>query len=350
MTEPTLLDPDARDRLTAFITRAAEAEAVEILELSSLSGGAIQENWGLVVAVTGGPNEGQHRWVLRKDAPSGVAVSLGRSEEFALLRAAQAAGVTVPEPLYLCEDNAVLGTPFYIMRRIEGVALGPKVVKDLALGGDRDALTARLGRELARIHSIVPPRDDLAFLSPSEGHPANRDIARYRAYLDDMGELRPALEWGLAWCERHLPQDHGTVLVHQDYRTGNYMIDREGLTGILDWEFCAWGDPMSDIGWFCAKCWRFGRPDLEAGGIGPRDLFYRAYEAESGRSIDHQAVLFWEVMAHLRWAVIALQQGHRHVTGRQKSLELALTGRMATQLELSVLDMTPPSRWSQADA
>ena len=344
------MEDAAQRRLSTFIGEATGAGSVEILELSRLSGGAIQENWGLTVALTGGPWAGEHRWVLRKDAASGVAVSLGRKEEFALLRAAEEAGVTVPKPLFLCEDATVLGTPFYIMARIEGVALGPKVVKDLSLGGERDALTAQLGRELARIHSIAPPRPKLAFLDKAEGHPALRDIARYRAYLDEMGELRPALEWGLAWCTDHLPEQHGTVLVHQDFRTGNYMLDDSELTGILDWEFCAWGDPMSDLGWFCAQCWRFGRPDLEAGGIGERETFYQGYEEESGRSVDREAVAFWEVMAHLRWAVIALQQGHRHIAGQQASLELALTGRMAAQLELAVLDMTPPERWSAADA
>lgn len=344
------MEDAARQRLIAFIGQVTEAESVEILELSSLSGGAIQENWGLTVALTGGRQPEQHRWVLRKDAASGVAVSLSRKEEFALLRAAEEAGVTVPKPLYLCEDTSVLGTPFYIMARIEGVALGPKVVKDTSLGGDREALTAQLGRELARIHSIAPPRSDLAFLDQAEGHPALRDVARYRAYLDEMGELRPALEWGLTWCAAHLPAQQGPVLIHQDFRSGNFMLDESGLTGILDWEFCAWGDPMSDLGWFCAQCWRFGRPDLEAGGIGTRATFYQGYERESGRSVDREAVAFWEVMAHLRWAVIALQQGHRHIAGQQASLELALTGRMAAQLELAVLDMTPPERWSAAHA
>lgn len=347
---PASMDGAAQQRLLAFLARVTKAHLIEIVELSALSGGAIQENWGLTVALEGGVKPGRHRWVLRKDAASGVAVSLGRKEEFALLRAAQEVGVTVPTPLYLCEDRSVLGTPFYIMARIDGVALGPKVVKDLSLGGNREALTAQLGRELARIHSIVPPRADLSFLDQAEEHPALRDIARYRAYLDEMGELRPALEWGLAWCADHLPERQETVLVHQDFRTGNYMLDESGLTGILDWEFCAWGDPMSDIGWFCAQCWRFGRPDLEAGGIGERETFYQGYERESGRSVDREAVAFWEVMAHLRWAVIALQQGHRHIAGQQASLELALTGRMAAQLELAILDMTPPERWGAAHA
>ncbi len=347
---PASMDGAAQQRLLAFLARVTKAHLIEIVELSALSGGAIQENWGLTVELEGGTKPGRHRWVLRKDAASGVAVSLGRKEEFVLLRAAEEAGITVPTPLYLCEDSSVLGTPFYIMARIEGVALGPKVVKDVSLGGDREALTAQLGRELARIHSIVPPRSDLAFLDEAEGHPALRDIERYRAYLDAMKELRPALEWGLAWCAEHLPAQQETVLVHQDFRSGNFMLDDSRLTGILDWEFCAWGDPMSDLGWFCAQCWRFGRPDLEAGGIGERETFYQGYEEESGRTVDREAVAFWEVMAHLRWAVIALQQGHRHIAGQQASLELALTGRMAAQLELAVLDMTPPERWGTAHA
>ena len=123
------------------------------------------------------------------------------------------------------------------------------------------------------------------------------------------------------------------------------MVDAEGLTAILDWEFAGWGDPVQDIGWFCAACWRFGRPDLEAGGIAPRAAFYRGYEAVSGRGIDPEAVRYWEIMAHLRWAVIALEQGHRHVSGQETSLQLAQTGRMAPEQEAAILRETAPERW-----
>ena len=135
------------------------------------------------------------------------------------------------------------------------------------------------------------------------------------------------------------------MLIHQDFRTGNYMIDAAGLTGILDWEFAAWGDPMTDIGWFCARCWRFGAEELEAGGIAPRADFYRGYEQASGRRIDAAAVHFWEAMAHIRWAVIALQQAHRHIAGGERSLELALTGRLVPELELSTIALLAPGPW-----
>jgi aminoglycoside phosphotransferase (APT) family kinase protein len=127
--------------------------------------------------------------------------------------------------------------------------------------------------------------------------------------------------------------------VHQDFRTGNYLVDERGLIAILDWEFCTWGDPMVDIGWFCARCWRFGATDQEAGGIASREPFYRGYEAAAGRTVDPHAVHYWEVMAHVRWAVIALQQAARHLSGAEPSLELALTGRILPELELEILNL-----------
>jgi aminoglycoside phosphotransferase (APT) family kinase protein len=231
------------------------------------------------------------------------------------------------------------------MRYLPGVALGPKVVKDRSLGGDREALVEHLGRELARIHSIRPPRPDLAFLGTPDENPALAAVAKLRGYLDALGEPHPSLEWGLRWAEVRAPVADDITLLHQDFRTGNLLLNDHGLAAILDWEFCDWGDPMSDLGWFCARCWRFSRPDLEAGGLGSRESFYRGYEAESGRKIDARAVSYWEVMAHIRWAVIALQQGARHISGAQASLELALTGRIAAELELAILGMTAPEHW-----
>ena len=334
--------------LEAFLTDAAEAEAVTIDEARPLPGGAIQENWLIGAKIAGGPMAGRQDLVLRTDAPSGVAVSLSRAQEFQLLRAAWAAGVTVPEPLWLSTDETVIGKPFYVMRRVAGTAAGHLIVKDDGPGGDKAALAERLGEELARIHAITPPRDDLAFLEMPEDSPARHAIRRYRGHLDALAQPRPALEWGLRWCELNAPPRGEIVLIHQDFRTGNLMVDEHGLTGVLDWEFGAWGDPMTDVAWFCAKCWRIGRDELEAGGIAGRVPFYRGYERVSGRRIDQDAVAYWEVMAHIRWGVVALQQGERFLSGGEASLDLALTGRRAAELEHEVLVLTPPTRWSAA--
>ena len=336
----TLGDPEAQARLAGFIAGAAGGPA-RILEALPLKGGAIQENW-LVTAEIGGEVRDM---VLRTDAPTGLAVSHGRAQEFAILRAAHSAGVCVPEPLWLCRDPAVLGRDFYLMRRIAGVAQGHRVVKDKSLGGDRIKLAERLGAELARIHAIRPGAPGLEFLSLPQGNPASAAIASLRAHLDRWERGHPVLEWGLRRLELSARDVRDIVLTHQDFRTGNYMIDAAGLTGILDWEFAAWGDPMTDIGWFCARCWRFGAEELEAGGIAPRADFYRGYEQASGRRIDAAAVHFWEAMAHIRWAVIALQQAHRHIAGGERSLELALTGRLVPELELSTIALLAPGPW-----
>ena len=342
---------EAKPALETFIAKRAEAGEVRLLELRPLSGGAIQENWRLDAEVSDGPFAGRLALVLRTDSPSGVLESLTRPQEFALLRAAWDAGVTVPEPLWLCTDEKVLGRPFYLMRRVAGTALGRHIVKDTTLGGDRVALAERLGRELATIHTIAPPRAELGFLDPPPGDPAREEVTRLRRQIDVMGRPRPTLEWGLRWCELHAPPAGRVTLTHRDFRTGNYMLDEAGLTGILDWEFCAWGDPMSDLGWFCAECWRFGRAELEAGGIAPREAFYRGYTQAAGREVEAGRVFFWEVMAHLRWAVIALQQGQRTLGGGQDSLDLALTGRVyPPELECAILDMTPPAQWTQVHA
>ena len=193
------------------------------------------------------------------------------------------------------------------------------------------------------------PQPALDFLGDPPANPAQAAVAGLRAALDRLGAARPALEWGLRWAELHAPERSDTSLIHNDFRTGNYLVDHEGLTAILDWEFAGWGDPMADLGWFCAECWRFGRPDLEAGGIASREEFYRGYEAGGGR-VDDAAVRYWETIAQLRWAVIALEQGDRHNSGRQRSLELALTARIVPGLELSVVRATAPTAWRFAHA
>lgn len=326
--------------LEAFIASQAGASRVAIAEAAPLSGGAIQENWLVRAEVEGGPYAGRLDVVARADAPSGVAASHNRAHEFALLRAAWSAGVTVPEPLWLCEDRGVLGKPFFIMRRIDGSAAAQLLVKAARSDAERAALAERLGAELARIHSIRPPRADLDFLPWYEEPPAIRLIGHYRDFLDGHATPHPALEWGLRWLERRAPARGEVVLCHRDFRTGNYMVNEGRLTGILDWEFAGWSDPLEDIGWLCARCWRFGADGREAGGIGAREDFYGGYESASGRCIERDRVPYWEVMAHVTWAIVAIQQVRRHLSREQSSLMLALTGHIVPELEYEILRMT----------
>jgi len=321
-------------KLSAFLSDHF-ASPVTIDNAEKLSGGAIQENWGLHLTVAGGPDKGDYDLVLRCDAPSSVFASHGRAEEFKLLQAAYAAGVKVPKPFVLCTDTTVLGVVFFVMERMPGIAHGHRVT-----GGDKNpGLAHELGRQLAKIHTLTPGVAGLDFLAPPAVSPAGTAVAHYRAYLDETDWPCPALEWGLKWLENHAPETTEQVLCHRDFRTGNYLLDKGRLTAILDWEFSGWGDRMEDLGWFTARCWRFGSPHLEAGGIGDARDFYHGYEQQSGVKIDRDGVFYWQVMAHVRWAVIAISQSRRHVSGKEPSLELALTGHVVPELEWQVLAM-----------
>lgn len=340
---PLASDPLAANphdqRLVEFIRQRAAAERVSIIARKRLSGGAIQENWRLDLQIEGGPWAGARRWVLRSDALSALPASLDREQEFAVLQVVHQAGVKVPRPLWLCRDPQVQGRLFFLMEYVPGIAAG-RLLSAQAGPQGLAGLAAQLGANLARLHQVRPPSATLDFLPIPDTSPALATIGAYRHYLDSLDAAYPALEWGLRWCELHAPRSHALCLLHRDYRSGNYLASEQGLEAVLDWEFSGWGDPCEDLGWFTARCWRFTRPDLEAGGIGLLEDFLRGYHEVSTLAIEPSQLHYWQVMATLRWAVIALQQGQRHLSGEEPSLELALTARLLPELELDILNMT----------
>ena len=325
------------ERLESFVLEAAGAARARISPLQRMSGGAVQQNWAVDAELTGGPLAGNQRWVLRMDAPASVAESLTRNEEFRVLKAMQEADVLAPRPLWSCEDGRVMGRPFFIMQRLPGIAAGHKLARDASLVPDRSRLARELALNLARIHSVEPQHPALGFLKTAL---ARDNVAHYRSYLDTLDESHPVLEWGLRWCETHAPEREDVTFIHRDYRTGNYLVDNGKLIGTLDWEFAGYGNPLEDVGWLFAKCWRFGQHRYPVGGVADAEDFLREYEAASGRHVDAAALVYWQVMAHLRWAVIALQQRERHRSGIEPSLELALTGHLISDLELEILELT----------
>jgi aminoglycoside phosphotransferase (APT) family kinase protein len=335
--ETGLGDAATLDRLARFVAAGMGVSSARIAEARRLTGGAVQENWLLRVALGGGGSEAEEL-VLRTDAATGLGIGLTRGGEFAVLRAVRAAGVAGPEPLLLCEDTGIIGRPFLIMRRRPGSAAPAAIVAGKS-GGSQEALAARLGRELALIHSIRPPCLGLASLGEAPRDPARTRLGQYRALLDADDDLHPVAEWGWRWLEHNRPEPVAPVLVHGDFRTGNFLVDAQGLTAILDWEFAAWGDPDEDIGWFCLRCWRFGAFAREAGGIASRAAFYAGYENAAARAVDARRVHFWEIMAALRWLVIALRQRDRFLRG-EASLDLALTGRRVAECEMEILRLT----------
>lgn len=323
-----------------WIEANTRLQDVRLNSAHKLSGGAIQENWLLHAAYCEADVLVIGRWVLRTDAPAGVNVSMSREQEFRTLSLAYRHGVKVPQPIALCEDLTLLGRPFFLMQAVAGTAAGPALTRENALTTtQRQSLARELGANLARLHAIVPPQLEIDFLPLPQQSPLVESINAYRAYLDTLGDTYPVLEWGLRWVELNAPDAMDLSLIHRDFRTGNYMVEEGELTGILDWEFTAWGDPREDIGWFTAACWRFSGAQRVAGGIGQLEDFLAGYRLHSTLKMGADDLAFWQVVAHLRWAIIALQQAQRHASGQQRSLELALTGRMLPEIEWEIVSL-----------
>ena len=336
-TRPRTLDPGNLQPLQDWLCAELVADSVTIERAELLGGGAIGENWRIDVVVTGGPHAGARSWALRTDAASRMAMSHDRANEYFCLKAAHGAGACVPEPIAVSRDKTLIGAPFAVVGLLRGDALGRKLVRDPLIEKNGDALGESLGRELAKIHSVCPPGQGLEFMELPEISPARVQVAQMRVNADTLSEPRPALEYILTWLDKNAPPKGRVVLCHGDFRTGNYMVEDTHLTGILDWEFCHWGDPHLDVGWFFARCWRFGADAREAGGIASRDAFYRGYNTQSEIPLDESQIPYWEILAAARWAVVALLQGERHITGGELSIELLLTGLMAPEMEHEAL-------------
>ena len=197
-------NPARFDRLAAWMATASGAADLQIIGMNKLAGGAIQENWHLEILANGGVFAGTGSVVLRTDAPSSVGESHSRAQEFALLRTAHAAGVKVATPHFLCSDDTIIGTPFFIMDYCSGQGQARRITRDPALADFGDRLAGELGREMARIHAVTTSAAELSFLPLNGDNAAVAQLADSRAALDGLTEGLPVIEYALNWLEDRL--------------------------------------------------------------------------------------------------------------------------------------------------
>lgn len=316
---------------------------VEVERITPLVGGACQDNFRVELRLERGALSGRHRLVLRSDALGSLPGSLGRSSEHAVIRAATAHGVRTPRVHWLIPGLVRAGADAYFMDWIEGEAIGAKILRDPKLAGARQRLPEELAAVLAKIHAIDPsvaPELKAALGDPAaleDGRLVDFAIRRQLETLDAIPEPHPGLELALRWLREHPPASRELTLVHGDFRTGNFMVAPQGLSGVLDWEFAHWGNPFEDLAWLCVRDWRFGNLKEAAGGLCRREVLYAEYERASGRKVRAEDVHFWEIMGNVRWALGAVAQGQRYLKGGEADLELVAIARRAVEMEFEAL-------------
>ncbi len=220
-------------------------------------------------------------------------------------------GVPVPEPLALCEDEAVTGAPFYVMAFADGTIL--RTAEDASrLDPDvlRAAADSLLETQIA-VHAVDPGPVGLGDLGPPNGY-VDRQLERWRRQYDD-GQVRRVYlleELHHRLARTVPPEDPRTGLLHGDYRFDNVVLDPRGrVVAVLDWELCTLGDPAADACWSLLY---WADPDDEdtfltsspttAPGLPSRLEMVGRYSALSGRPLDHW--LWFEVFGWWKMACI----------------------------------------------
>lgn len=216
-------------------------------------------------------NQGDRRLVLRKK-PLGATLASAHAvdREYRVMKALAETGVPVPRMVMLDETADTLGTPFYLMERLEGTVSDASRLPDLTQG-QRQAVYADAASVLARLHSVDWQQAGLAEFGRHENYYA-RQVRRWARQWDESKTREDAQIDALSkWFSENTPGDSALTIVHGDYRIGNLMMspDRSTIAGVLDWELSTLGDPLSDLSHFLIF-WDL-QPD-QLGGLAGLDL------------------------------------------------------------------------------
>ncbi|GAA1224214.1 hypothetical protein GCM10009676_02120 [Prauserella halophila] len=325
----------AEDLATRLALRLGDVwgDDVEVSEPRRLSAGTRRETWSFEATT---PGAEPVRLVLRRDRPGWPSPET-TAREVAVLPAARRQGVPAPELVdhgvagdRVTDDGDLtgLGAPYLISRHVDGETMPRRLLCDDDYARARAGLAGELGRVLARIHRI--PDGEVPGLAAPD------PLERLTERCDALDEPLPAVEVALRWLHRHRPAATGDTPVHGDLRTGNLVVGPEGLRAVLHWERVHRGDPMEDLGRLCVKAWRFGAPD-PVGGFGSRAQLLDGYAEVAGFRPDEHTVHWWEVYGTAELAVGCGMRARRHLSGRSRSVELAVAGRRVCEQEHDLL-------------
>jgi aminoglycoside phosphotransferase (APT) family kinase protein len=331
------------DRLARYLaSRLPNATDVTVTNLYRIPGGQSRETWSFDAVWREHGTQTQRGFILRRD-PDASVLETDREAEFRVMQAVHGKGIPIPQVLWLEQDATHLDRPFALMERLDGCEASPqKVLMDGAFIGGRARMAAEFSEILARIHAIDWRAAALDFLgAPDAASCGLVEVEKWEAVVAKEAIWpQPVLRAAFRWLRRHQPKAaQRIVLVHADYRTGNFLATPGGeLVGILDWEMTHLGDPLEDIGWACIRPWRWMGTE-HIGGLMDRADFYRMYEAASGITIDDESVRFWEVLGNVKLAAIFLTGGRSYCEGRTHSAMMAFLGRSTRRLELEIMDL-----------
>ncbi|MFF4602239.1 phosphotransferase family protein [Streptomyces sp. NPDC001339] len=279
--------------------------------------------------------DGTSHWVLRRP-PLGhvLATAHDMRREHRVISALRPTPVPVPGALLLCEDETVIGAPFYVMELVEGVPY--RTTAQLAqLGAERTrAVVLSLVDTLVELHAVDPEAAGLGDFGRPDGF-LERQLRRWAKQLaSSRSRELPGIDELHRTLGRTLPASPAPAVVHGDYRLDNVLVGADDtLTAVLDWEMSTLGDPLTDVGLLAMYSTDLGLAESPVsttsgapGHPSPGELIER-YAARSGR--DTSAIAWYTAFAWFKLAVILEGIHYRFTLGRTVGAGFDRIGELA---------------------
>ncbi len=284
--------------------------------------------------------------VLRKQPPGELLPSAHAIDrEYRVMGALAATDVPVPRMVLYHTERDIIGTPFYLMEKLDG-----RVYAQYALPGvdpaDRRAMYESMAHTMAKLHRVDPAAVGLSDF----GKPGNyfeRQVARWtRQWRSAKTRDNPALERLIEWLPANIPQGDETAICHGDFRMGNLMFhpSEPRVIAVLDWELATLGHPLADVAFNC-MAWRtlpseYGGlldEDQDALGIPREDEYLGWYYRHAGRKAGVRPFHF--VFAMFRFAVIFEGIAARAAAGNAAAQNASEAGKLGPAFARRALDI-----------
>ncbi|SHI34329.1 phosphotransferase family protein [Aquimarina spongiae] len=265
-------------------------------------------------------------YVLRRPPFGAIKRGHDMGREFKVQSGIQKAFPKVPHMYAYTEDETILGCPFYIMEKVDGIILNVKETKKRNVSADEFKTIANAWLDtFVALHNVDYKEASLEDLGKPEGY-VERQVSNWgKQYLKAATDDVPAAEKVMKWMQEHQPKTYAHSLVHNDFKYDNVVFKDDSWTevnAVLDWEMATLGDPMMDLGtslgyWTMASDHPFVQqgipsPTIMEGNPG-RSEIVELYAQKSGRQIDH--LVFYYVFGLFKIAVIAQQIYYRYSKG-----------------------------------
>ena len=299
---------------------------------------------------------GDREMVLRRP-PFGTKVKsahdMGR--EFRVLSKLHRAYPLAPSVLLYCEDESIVGAPFYLMERLHGIIMRREPPAGFVFSPETARrLSESFVDNLARLHGLDYPAMGLAEIGRPDGYLQRQVNGWIERYAGSATHDLPEVEQIAGWMRRHMPIEGRPALIHNDYKYDNLILNPDNPTeiiGVLDWEMCTVGDPLTDLGTALAY-WvdpddsselqeiRWG-PTTWKGSLGRAELVER-YADKTRR--DTSSMPFYLAFARFKVAVIVQQIYYRYHHGLTRDARFAQMSEVVKALLRAALEAASSGR------